>query len=88
VIAVTTGCAKDILPVVRPGDMSRMTPKAVRLGDAQWMSDAAASDGFEDHGSARRVFAARSSGFMLPGHKWSADWLNVYSNWMADGLRP
>ena len=87
VIAMPTCYANDILPMFRPGDIGCMTPKGIHLGDAQWMCDPAANDGFDDHANARRVFAALSSGFMPPGHKWPQDWLDIYSNWMTDGFQ-
>jgi hypothetical protein len=43
---------------------------------------------FDDHGNARRVFAALSAGFMPPGNRWPQDWLDTYSNWMTDGFQP
>lgn len=78
----------DILPLFRPIDSNCMNAKGVHLGDAQWMCDATGNDDFEDHANARRVFAALSSGFMPPGHRWSQDWLDTYSNWMTDGFQP
>ena len=65
-----------------------MSPKGVRLGDASWMCDPAAGDDFADYANARRVFAALSSGFMPPGHKWSQDRLDTYSSWISDGFQP
>ena len=88
VIAMTTGYAQDILLMFRPGDIGCMNPKGIHLGSAQWMCDPAVNHGFDDHANARRVFAALSSGFMPPGHKWSQEWLDIYSNWMADGFQP
>jgi hypothetical protein len=79
---------KDVLPLFRPADIGCMNPKGVHLGDAQWMCDAAGNDDFEDHANARRVFAALSSGFMPPGRRWSQEWLEIYSGWMADGFLP
>jgi hypothetical protein len=35
---MTTGYAKDILPVFRTGDIGCMTPKGIRLGDAHGCS--------------------------------------------------
>jgi hypothetical protein len=88
VIAMTTGYAKDILPMFRPRDIGCMTPRGVHLGDAQWMCDPAADDGFDDHANARRGFAALSLGSMPPGEAWPQDWLDIYSNWMTDGFQP
>ena len=82
------GFARDILPMFRPGDITCMASKGVRLGDAQWMCDPAANHGFDDHGNARRVYAALSAGFMPPGQKWSPDQLDTYSTWMTDGFQP
>jgi hypothetical protein len=78
----------DVLPLFRPGDITCMAPKGVRLSDAQWMCDPAASDDFGDHSNARRVYAALSAGFMPPGQKWSQDQLDTYSTWMTDGFKP
>jgi hypothetical protein len=83
-----TGYAQDIEPMFRPGDISCMTRRGVRIGDAQWMCDPAANHGFNDHGNARRVHAALSEGFMPPDGQWSQDWLAIYSNWMTDGFQP
>jgi hypothetical protein len=80
--------AKDILPMFRPVDISCMTPKGVHLGDAQWMCEAAGNHGFDDHGNARRVFAALSAGFMPPGHKWPKDQVDIFANWMTEGFQP
>jgi len=88
VIAMTTSYGTDILPMFRPGDIACMSPKGVRLGDASWMCDPAADDDFADYANARRVFAALSSGFMPPGHKWSQDRLDTYSSWISDGFQP
>ena len=85
---MTTGFAKDILPLFRPGDVRCMTAKGIRLGDAAWMCDAASHHGFGDHGNARRVYAALSAGFMPPGEPWSRDWLELYSAWMNGGFHP
>jgi hypothetical protein len=85
---MTTGYADDILPLFRQIDINCMTSKGVHLGDAQWMCNAAAGGGFDDHGNARRVFAALSAGFMPPGNRWPQDWLDIYSNWMTDGFQP
>jgi hypothetical protein len=85
---MATCYAKDILPMFRPGDIGCMTPKGIHLGDAQWMCDPAANDGFDDHANARRVFAALSAGFMPPGQKCPQDRLDIYSNWMTGGFQP
>jgi hypothetical protein len=87
-VRAMTGYAKDILPLFRTTDIGCMTPKGVRLGDVQWMCNPAADHGFDDHGDARRVFAALSAGFMPPGRKWPQEWLDIYSNWMANGFQP
>jgi hypothetical protein len=84
----TTGYAEDIQPMFRPGDITCMTRRGVRIGDAQWMCDPAANHGFNDHGNARRVHAALSDGFMPPDGQWSQDWLDIYSKWMTDGFQP
>jgi hypothetical protein len=83
---MTTGYADDILPLFRQIDINCMTPKSVHLGDAQWI--AVAGSGFDDHGNARRVFAALSAGFMPSGNRWPQDWLDTYSDWMTDGFQP
>ena len=88
VIAMTTGYGTDILPIFQLGDIACMTPKVIQLGNASWMCDPAAGDDFADHANARGVFAALSSGFMPPGHKWSQDKLDTYSNWISDGFQP
>lgn len=85
---MTTGYAQDILPMFRTGDISCMMPKGVRIGNAQWMCDPATNHGFDDHGNARRVFAALSSGFMPPDGKWPQERLDIYSRWMTDGFQP
>jgi hypothetical protein len=85
---MTPGYAHDILPLFRAGDIACMTPRGIRIGDAQWMCDPAANNGFEDHGNARRVFAALARGSMPPGAKWPQDRLDLYSNWMTDGFQP
>lgn len=64
---MTTGYADDILPLFRQIDINCMTPNGVHLGDAQWMCNATAGSGFDDHGNARRVFAPVGSlGPLLP----------------------
>jgi hypothetical protein len=65
-----------------------MTSKGVRLGDSQWMCNPSASNGFDDHGNARRVYAALSEGFMPPDGAWSQDWLDTYQRWMTEGCQP
>jgi hypothetical protein len=85
---MTTGYAQNILPLFRASDIACMTPRGVRIGDTQWMRDPAANGGFDDHGNARRVFAALSSGFMPPGARWPQDRLDLYSSWMTDGFQP
>jgi hypothetical protein len=52
------------------------------------MCNAVAGSGFDDHGNARRVFAALSAGFMPSGNRWPQDWLDTYSDWMTDGFQP
>jgi hypothetical protein len=86
--SMTTGYADDILPLFRQIDINCMTPKGVHLGDAQRMCNAVAGSGFDDHGNARRVFAALSAGFMPSGNRWPQDWLDTYSDWMTDGFQP
>ncbi|WP_024520423.1 hypothetical protein [Bradyrhizobium sp. Tv2a-2] len=71
---------QDIRPLFRSGDIACMTPKGIRLGDAEWMRDPAADQGLDDYGHARRVFAALLAGFMPPGQKWPQAWLDLYSN--------
>ena len=85
---MATGFAREILPLFRPGDITCMASKGVRLGDAQWMCDPAGNHGFDDHGNARRVYATLSAGFMPPGQKWSQDQLDIFSSWMTDGFQP
>lgn len=85
---MATSFVNDILPMFRPGDIACMTPKGIRIGDATWMCDAAADQGFDDHGNARRVFAALSAGFMPPGQKWTQASLDLYSDWMTEGFQP
>ncbi len=85
---MTTSFADDILPMFRPGDITCMASKGVRLGDPQWMCNPAGNHGFDDYGNARRVYAALSSGFMPPDQKWPQDQLDVFSNWMTDGFQP
>ena len=85
---MTTGFAKDILPLFRSGDVRCMTSKGIRLGDADWMCNAASNHGFDDHGNARRVYAALSAGFMPPGEPWSKASLDLYSAWMRGGFQP
>ena len=80
--------ANDIRPKFRVHDISCMTAKGVRLGDAHWMCDPSAGGGFDDHENARRVYAALSQGFMPPDGAWSQDWLVTYQSWMADGFQP
>jgi len=85
---MATSFANDILPMFRPGDIACMTPKGIRIADATWMCDPTADQGFDDHGNARRVFAALSAGFMPPGQKWTQDSLDLYSDWMTEGFQP
>jgi hypothetical protein len=80
--------SQDILPKFRPGDISCMSGKGVKLGDAGWMCNPAAGSGFVDHGNARRVYSALSEGFMPPDGGWSQDWLDTYQSWMTDGFQP
>jgi len=56
----------DIRPKFRPGDIRCMSGKGILLGDADWMCDSAAGNGFDDHGNARLVFSALSEGIMPP----------------------
>lgn len=80
--------ARQILPMFRPGDIACMAPKGIRLGDTAWMCDPAADQGFDDHGNARRVFAALSAGFMPPGQQWPQASLDLFSGWMTEGFQP
>ena len=65
---MTTGFAKDILPLFRHGDVRCMTAKGIHLGDAAWMCDAASHHGFGDHGNARRdISMARRRNFSWSG---------------------
>ena len=77
----------DILPKFRPGDIRCMKGKGVLLGDADWMCDPSAAEGFDDHGNARRVYAALSEGFMPPDGAWPPDWIETYRNWMNGGFQ-
>jgi hypothetical protein len=79
--------SNDIRPKFRPGDVACMTPRGVKIGDANWMCDAAAGNGFDDHGNARRVYSAVSEGFMPPDEAWPQDWLQVYQTWMDEGFQ-
>lgn len=85
---MSTSYAQDILPLFRTGDIHCMATKGVRLGDGKWMCDAAGSDGFDDHGNARRVFAALSGGFMPPDAKWQQSQVDIFSQWISDGFQP
>lgn len=53
VIPMTTSFGNDILPMFRPGDVACMTPKGVRLSDADWICDPAGNGDFADHANAR-----------------------------------
>jgi len=85
---MAAGFVTEILPLFRPGDITCMASKGVRLADAQWMCDPAGNHGFDDHSNARRVYATLSAGFMPPGQKWSQDQLDIFSSWMTDGFQP
>ncbi len=80
--------ARDIQPKFRPGDVACMARKRIKLGDATWMCDAAASFGFADHGNARIVFAKLSAKAMPPDGPWPQDWLDTYRNWIDTGFQP
>jgi hypothetical protein len=80
--------AKDIARKFRSSDIGCMAPKGVLLGNAQWMCDAAAGHGFDDHANARRVYAALEDGVMPPDHEWPEEWLDTYRRWMEDGFNP
>ena len=85
---MTTTFAMDILPKFRAADIGCMAPKGILLGNADWMCDPAAGNGFDDHGNARRVYAALSQGIMPPGNKWPPEWIDTFAGWMADGFNP
>lgn len=80
--------ADDIRPKIRQKDVNCMTPRGYAIGDVEWMCDAAASHGFDDHGNARTVFDQLSQGFMPPDGAWPQDWLDTYQAWMTDGFQP
>jgi hypothetical protein len=81
-----TSYTADIKPKFRPDDIRCMAPKGVKLDDAVWMCDPSPGDGFDNHGNARRVFAALSAGFMPPDGAWQQDWLDTYQEWMTGGF--
>ena len=85
---MAAGFVTEILPLFRPGDITCMASKGIRLADAQSMCDPAGNHGFDDHGNARRVYATLSAGFMPPRQKWSQDQLDIFSSWMTDGFQP
>jgi len=76
----------DIRPLCRDEDISCMTARGVKLGDADWMCDARPGNGFEDHGNARVVFSALSRGSMPPDRPWRQAQLNAYDAWMRGGF--
>jgi hypothetical protein len=79
--------ARDIKPKIRPGDATCMARHHIKLTDATWMCDAAASFGFADHGNARKVFAELSAKKMPPDGPWPQDWLDTYQNWIDTGFQ-
>ncbi len=85
---MAVGYFQDIQPKFRPGDISCMTKKGIKIGDVDWMCSASASHGFDDHGNARIVFSALSGGWMPPDEAWPQDWIDTYQNWMNDGFQP
>jgi hypothetical protein len=76
----------DILPLFRVEDLACMTPRGVKLGDADWMCEPAPGNGFEDHGNARTVFSALSLGSMPPDRAWPRSQLDTYAEWMRSGF--
>jgi hypothetical protein len=82
------GFAADILPKFRPGDISCMARRGVKLSDAAWMRDPAGGDGHADHAHARNVFDQLSQGLMPPDNPWPDGWVATYRNWMGGGFAP
>jgi hypothetical protein len=76
----------DIEPLFRPFDVTCMTRRHIRLADATWMCDPAASFGFPDHGNARHVYQRLSDQSMPPDGPWSSDMLATYLSWMDSGF--
>jgi hypothetical protein len=85
---MTTTYTQDIFPKFRPGDITCMSRKGVRIGEDAWMCNPASGDGFDDHANARRVYAALSEGYMPPDGAWSTEWLDTYQRWMDEGFQP
>jgi len=78
---------EDIKPKFRPSDIRCMARQGILLGDADWMCDASAAFGFDDHGNSRHVYEYLSEGTMPPDGAWPPDWLDTYRGWMADGFQ-
>ena len=80
--------AVDVRPNFRPKDLNCMQGKGIALGSADWMCDAAAANGYPDHGNARLVFARLQAGDMPPDAAWPQPKLDAYQKWMDDGFMP
>jgi hypothetical protein len=82
----------DILPMFRGIDINHMKPMGVRLDDYGYMSDAAADSTYPDHANARQVYCYLTGDCeprMPPGGPyWSADQLQLFSQWMDGGFQP
>lgn len=70
---------RDIRPLFRPGDISCMAPKAVRLDDAAWMCNIS---------HATKVYNKLASGDMPPDGAWSPPFVALFKQWLDAGCQP
>jgi hypothetical protein len=82
----------DIVSLFRSADVQCMTARGVKLGDFEYMSDAAGDTDFSDHANARHVLA-RISGQEVPrmplgAPAWASEKINLLRQWIDDGCPP
>lgn len=79
--------AAQIRPLFRAIDIEHMQPFGVLLNDYPYMSDTQ-----QDHQNARNVYAyltgQRQPRMPIGGPYWTASQLNLFQQWMDDGLLP
>jgi len=76
--------SKDIKPMFREVDIDHMKVHGVHLDDYQYMSDAT-----KNYANAEAVRARLAGQTMPPGGPfWTAQQLDLYGKWRAEGYQP
>ena len=76
--------SKDIKPMFREVDIDHMKVHGVHLDDYQYMSDAT-----KDYANPEAAQASLAGQTMPPGGPfWTAQQLDLYGKWRAEGYQP